>query len=373
MDLSPPQRHQELRDGLSALLASHAASARDAPDSSGPRDAPGLWADLVSGGWVTFGFPEASGGRGGGIGDLVVVAETLGGGHGATPFQGGIVLCGQALLTTSGEGDRLRALLAGERTFTYCNWEGFEDPGAIPSTVEAAETANGWALDGSARFVPYADVVDELLVLADVPAGGERRGPTLFAVPGSSSGLTLQSVPTVGGDHYSHVRFSRVEVDATQVVGQVGGAMQWLPRVLDIGRVVLAAEMVGAAAAALSHATHWATTRVQFNAPIGSFQAVQHRLADAYIDVVTAQDSVYDAAGLIDRGEGARLAAAAAKAYCADACRRVTAAAHQMCGGEGIYADQPLHWWHRRVAALVPVLGSVRYLHAIVATSVLSD
>ena len=164
-----------------------------------------------------------------------------------------------------------------------------------------------------------------------------------------------------------------MEVDATQVVGPVGGAMQWLPRVLDIGRVVLAAEMVGAAAAALAHATQWTTTRVQFNAPIGSLQAVQHRLADAYIDVVTAQDSVYDAAGLIERGEEARVAAASAKAYCAEACRRVTAAAHQMCGGEGIYADQPLHRWHRRVAALVPVLGSVRYLHAIVAGSILPD
>ena len=368
MDLSPPQRHQELRDGLSALVASHVTPEGDARDPSEPGDDPGLWPDLVSGGWVTVGFPEASGGRGGGIGDLVVVAETLGGGHVATPFQGGIVLCGQALLATPEEGDRLRALLAGERTFTYCNWEGFEDPGARPPTVEATETANGWALDGSARFVPYADVVDELLVLADVPAG-----PTLFAVPGSSSGLTTQPVPTVGGDRYSHVGFSRVEVDEAQVVGQVGRAMQWLPRVLDIGRVVLAAEMVGAAAAALSHATSWATTRVQFNAPIGSLQAVQHRLADAYIDVVTAQDSVYDAAGLIDRGEEARVAAAEAKAYCADACRRVTAAAHQMCGGEGIYADQPLHWWHRRVAALVPVLGSVRYLQAIVAASVLSD
>jgi hypothetical protein len=371
MDLSPTQRQRELRDALTALLASHATSERDARDSSGPGYDPGLWSDLVSGGWVTVGFPEAFGGRGGGVGDLVVVAETLGGGHVPTPLHGGIVLCGQALLSAPGEGDRLRALLSGERTFTYCNWEGFEEPGERPPTVEATETAHGWRLDGLARFVPYGDDVDELLVLADVQAGGATRGPTLFVVPGSSSGLTTVPVPTVGGDRYSHVRFSKVEVDAAQVVGPVGGAMQWLPRVLDIGRVVLAAEMVGAAAAALSHATHWATTRVQFNVPIGSFQAVQHRLADAYIDVVTAQDSVYDAAGLIDRGEEARVAAAEAKAYCGDACRRVTAAAHQMCGGEGISADQPLHRWHRRVAALVPVLGSVRYLHAIVAASVL--
>jgi alkylation response protein AidB-like acyl-CoA dehydrogenase len=373
MDLSPTPRQQELRDGLTALLASRAGSELDARVSSEPGYDPDLWSGLVSAGWVTVGFPEPCGGRGGGIGDLVVVAESLGGGHVPTPLHGGIVLCGQALLAALGEGDRLRALLSGERTFTYCNWEGFEEPGERPPTVEATATARGWRLDGLARFVPYIDDVDELLVLADVPAGRDQPGPTLFAVPGSAAGLSTQPVPTAGGDRCSHVRFSGVEVEAAHVVGQMGGAMQWLPRVLDIGRVVLAAEMVGAAAAALSHATHWATTRVQFNAPIGSLQAVQQRLADAYIDVVTAQDSVYDAAGIIDRGEEARVAAAAAKAYCSDACRRVTAAAHQICGGEGIYADQPLHLWHRRVAALVPVLGSVRYLRATVAASVLPD
>jgi alkylation response protein AidB-like acyl-CoA dehydrogenase len=277
------------------------------------------------------------------------------------------------MLAVPGEGHRLRALLTGEHTFTYCNWEGFEQPAERPPAVAATETAHGWLLEGLARFVPYAGDVDELLVVAAAPTSGAAPGPTLFAVPVSSSGVALQPVPTVGGDPSCHVRFSRVEVDAAQVVGPIGGAVQWLPRVLDIGRVVLAAEMVGAAAAALSHATNWATTRVQFNAPIGSLQAIQHRLADAYIDVVTAQDSVYDAAGVIDRGEESRLAAASAKAYCADASRRVTAAAHQICGGEGIYADQPLHRWHRRVAGLVPVLGSVRYLHALVAASILPD
>jgi len=370
MDLSPPQRQQELRDGVAALLASYGPSDREGRVSSEP-GYPQLWSELVSGGWVTLGFPQAAGGAGGGVGDLVVVAETLGGDAVPTPLPGGIVLCGQALLATPGEGDRLRALLTGERTFTPCNWEGFEEGSERQSTVVATEIGNGWRVDGLARFVPYGADADELLVMVDVRDGGTQPGPTLFAVPGSSSGLTTQLVPTVGGDRYCHVTFSGVEVDASHVVGQPGQATQWLPLVLAIGRVMLAAEMVGAAAAALSHASRWAATRLQFNAPIGSLQAVQHRLADAYIDVVTAQDSVYDAAGIIDRGDEARLVAAAAKAHCSDACRRVTAAAHQVCGGEGIYADQPLHLWHRRIAALVPVLGTVRSLRAIVAGSIL--
>jgi 3-oxocholest-4-en-26-oyl-CoA dehydrogenase beta subunit len=372
MDLAPTPRQLELRDGVTALIAAHGTSGWEAGAASGPGFDAGLWSDLVAGGWVTVGFPVAFGGRGGGVSDLVAVAEALGGGPDPTPFHGGIVLCGRALLAVPGEGDRLRALLSGERTFTYCNWEGLEETGQRQPSVAATESRHGWQLEGLARFVPFGADVDELLVMADVRVG-DQQGPTLFAVPGSSSGLHTVPVPTVGGGRTTHVSFSQVEVDATHVVGQVGRAMQWLPGALDVGRVVVAAEMVGAAAAALSHASRWATTRVQFNAPVGSLQAVQHRLADAFIDVVTAQDSVYDAAGMIDRGEEARLTAAEAKAYCSDACRRVTAAAHQVCGGEGIYADQPLHLWHRRVAALVPVLGSVRYLRGIVADSVLSD
>jgi alkylation response protein AidB-like acyl-CoA dehydrogenase len=372
MDLSPTQRQLEIRDGVTTVLAAHGASESDVPVSSEPGYDPGLWSELVSSGWVTVGFPEALGGRGGELSDLVVVGEALGNGPVMSPFHGGIVLCGQALLAAAGGGERLRALLAGERTFTYCNWEGFDQPGETQPNVVASESRSGWQLDGSARLVPYGADVDELLVMAHVRAG-EQQGPTLFAVPGSSSGLMTNPVPTIGGDRCSDVAFSRVEVDASHVVGEVGQATEWLPRVIDVGRVVIAAEMVGAAAGALSHATHWASTRVQFNAPIGSLQAVQHRLADAFIDVVTAQDSVYDAAGIIDRGEEARVAAAEAKAYCSDACRRVTAAAHQIWGGEGIYSDQPLHLWHRRVAALVPILGSVRNLRSIVAASVLSD
>ena len=78
MDLSPPQRQQELRDGLAALLASYGPSDWEGRIASEPGYDPLLWSELVSGGWVTLGFPQAAGGAGGGVGDLVVVAETLG-------------------------------------------------------------------------------------------------------------------------------------------------------------------------------------------------------------------------------------------------------------------------------------------------------
>ena len=125
--------------------------------------------------------------------------------------------------------------------------------------------------------------------------------------------------------------------------------------------------------AALDHTVEHVTTREQWDAPIGTFQAVQHRCADMLIDVTTARDAVYDAAGTVDRGEDAVLAASRAKAFAIDACRRVTAAAHQLHGGEGIYADQPVHLWYRRVKAIEPMYGSPDFHRAVVAAALLDD
>jgi alkylation response protein AidB-like acyl-CoA dehydrogenase len=91
------------------------------------------------------------------------------------------------------------------------------------------------------------------------------------------------------------------------------------------------------------------------------------------LDVTTARDAVYDAATAVDRGEDAILAASRAKAFAIDACRRVTAGAHQLCGGEGIHADQPVHLWYRRVKAIEPMYGSPDFHRARVAAAVLDE
>jgi alkylation response protein AidB-like acyl-CoA dehydrogenase len=361
-----PQQEEFVGDLGSVLASGVTASDWDERISTAPGYEEALWSKLMTGRWVTVGFPEALGGGGGGVTDMVLMAELLGAGPVPGPLHSGIVLSGHALLA-AGDDVRLRALLSGERTFAFCSWGGAEQ-----SAVVATERPSGWHLDGRISFVPYGADAVELLVLADVRADDGTDQRALFAVDRSWAGVATQPIPALGGDRLCHVAFTDVEVPASGLVGRIGDAAHWWPDVRDIGRVVVAAEMVGAASAALAHASRWASTRVQFQAPIGTLQAVQHRLADAFIDVVTARDAVYDAAATIDRGEAAHAAAAGAKAYCGDACRRVTAAAHQVCGGEGIYADQPLQAWHRRVSSLVPYLGGVQELRAVVAEDVLS-
>ena len=361
MDLSFTTRQTDLIRDIRSLLAERFDPTRwEEVVATAPGYDRGLWADLMTGGRVTIGFPEALGGGGGGVSDLAIVAEELGRGPVPSPMLNGVVLSGRALLAACPEEVRLAQLVSGRRRFVTCLPAEASDGRGHGRSLVASRSARGWLLAGVARFVPYAADADELLVVAATESGEHRLGTALIAVDIGTSGVSLQAVPTLGGDRQCHVVFDSVVVDRDRMIGPPRSDHPWLADVVDVARVVTAAHMVGAAAAALDHATSWAAERIQFGTPIGTFQAIQHRLADALVDVVTARDAVLDAAGSIDRGEEVTTAVAGAKAHCSDACRRVTATAHQVCGGEGIHADQPLHLWHRRVASLVPVLGTIR-------------
>jgi alkylation response protein AidB-like acyl-CoA dehydrogenase len=371
MDLELTDRQLELRAGVRSLVARfepHQVGSRADGEPAYDRK---LWSELIEARLATVGFPEASGGGGGGLTDLAVVLEELGRGPTATPILNGIVLSGLVLSRGTDDPARLHSLLTGRiRYVTSLPEEGADRRDARPA-VHAFRSGDGWALDGTAPFVSHAADADELLLLARTSGEGDREELGLFAVQMGAPGVSLESVPTVGEDRQCHIGLEAVTVDVDGLIGSPSATATWLPAVQSVTRLMVSAVMVGAAAGALDHATAWAKERVQFGAPIGSFQAVQHRLADALIDVITARDSVYDTLGSIDREEDPGLSASATKAYCADACRRVTSAAHQVGGGEGIYADQPLHRWHRTVAGLVPVLGTVQSHRAAVAAALL--
>jgi hypothetical protein len=133
--------------------------------------------------------------------------------------------------------------------------------------------------------------------------------------------------------------------------------------------IVLCADAVGAAEAALAAAVEHVRRREQFGRPLSSLQVVQHRCADMLIDVTVAESAV-DAAA---RADDVVLAASWCKAAVVERCRRVTASAHQLAGGQGIFADAPFHRWYRRVKVAEPVLGTNRDHRAHLAASVIGS
>src|SRR5690606_24522610 len=151
-----------------------------------------------------------------------------------------------------------------------------------------------------------------------------------------------------------------VEADDSAAVGPPRDATPVLTAILDTALVLAAAEMLGAASAAQDAATQWVKERHQFGAPLSSRQVVQHRIADMAIACAAVRALVDDAVARTEAGEPFGTEAAIAKLVAGRRLPDVTAAAHQLHGGEGYYADRPLHRWHKRVLVLSALFGGPR-------------
>ena len=241
---------------------------------------------------------------------------------------------------------------------------GWQGPGLAAVGVAPACTGNvrlgPQGCDGVLGFVAHAAMARVVIV---------RTGPGEIAeVSVQGSGVTIRPQATIGDDDRGEVTLDAAPALTTRTCDVTGA--------LARAAIVLAGDAVGAADAALTAAVAHVRRREQFGAPLATLQVVQHRCADMLIDVTLAWDAVLDGASVADRGEpesAVRRAASSAKATAVERCRRVTAAAHQLAGGQGIYADRPFHRWYRRVKAAEPVLGDARHHRAVVAAMLLDS
>jgi len=228
--------------------------------------------------------------------------------------------------------------------------------GGVPTVATEVHERSGTVV---ASTVPGARGADAVLVCLD----DER----LVAVDPAAAAVELVDQPTLADP-----TTCRLSMPSDVAWGAAQAAPVGTARAR--AAVVLAADAVGAAQAALDAAVAHVSTRHQHGRRLGELQAVRHRCADMAMEVRLATDAVLDAAGVADRGEPeevVRLAAAHAKAA-VPRCIEVTAGAHQLAGGQGVLADAPFHRWYRRARAAEPVLGSTRARHAEIARAALA-
>jgi alkylation response protein AidB-like acyl-CoA dehydrogenase len=229
-------------------------------------------------------------------------------------------------------------------------------------TTRAVRAAEGsWSLTGAKGYVAGAGDGTRVVVVARAD-----DGLALFSVARDAPGVVLTPLSTIGLDDQCDV-----ELHAAPATLLAPTIDRTLPDVIARAVLVLCGDALGAAQAALDHTVAHVRTRRQFGVPIGSFQAVQHRCADMLADLTLAGAMVTDAVDAVARGDDVLVEASRTKAFVVDACRRVTASAHQLGGGEGIHADQPLHLWYRRVKAIEPVFGGPDHHRAVVAAALL--
>ena len=294
-------------------------------------------------GFLGLGVAESAGGSGGSWLDLALFAEEAGRALLPTLQVTSVVLAGQALLALGGGAhrERLRALVSGEKVIAPAILESAAASREPALSTTAAPHGDEVQLDGTKRFVEGYEVAAELLVAACNSHGVSG----FYLAPVASPGISASEMRLSSLDRVHDLRFDRVRLPVASALG--GDWKQWLEGV-DGAKIIVGAWAVGAARAALDMAVAYAKVREQFNRPIGSFQAVQHRLADAAIAVEQATGIVRYAAWLRGGARSGAREAAMARLVAGRAVRQVTHAAMLTHGGYGFMEEYDIQLYFRR-------------------------
>jgi alkylation response protein AidB-like acyl-CoA dehydrogenase len=268
----------------------------------------------------------------------------------------------QALLPKIAAGDLIGTLAWLEPSSSW-------DADAI--TLPATRSGADFVLDGVKLFVNDGHIADSFLVAARTGGAGQD-GVTLFALDSKRAGISVAPLKTMDQTRkLAEVRFANVRATAGDLVGAIGQGWKTLAEVIDCGKVMLAAEMVGGAQKVLEMTVEYAKIRVQFGRPIGSFQAVQHKCANMMVDVEGAKSATYYAAWAIsNQVADGPVAAAVAKAAASDAFRRVSADGIQLHGGIGFTWDHDLHLYFKRAKSSEFTFGDATYNRELIAQGI---
>jgi 3-oxocholest-4-en-26-oyl-CoA dehydrogenase beta subunit len=296
-----------------------------------------LWTRLAEAGVLSAGLPVDVGGAGYGLLEQCAVLVELGRAVAPVPYLASIVLGASAIAEfgTPRQRDRwVRPAATGELVLTAALSEEVGDE--LTSTGTPA--GNGWRLTGIKTAVPAGPVSDLFLVPANT-----ARGVTVFLVTPQDRGVTVRRQEIVDGDSEALVELDDVGLDGTRVLGEIGYGQRIVDWVQARATAGLCAAQLGVTERALELTARYATERVQFERPIGTFQAVAQRLADGYVDVEAIRLTLWQAAWRLAEGLPASSEVATAKFWAADGGHRVAHTAVHIHGGVGIDKDYPLH------------------------------
>jgi 3-oxocholest-4-en-26-oyl-CoA dehydrogenase beta subunit len=297
-----------------------------------------LWTKLIDADILSAAAPEVLNGAGYGVLEQTAVLEALGRQLAAVPFLDSAVLAAGALAKYgSAELQQQWGIpaVSGTKIVTVAL---AGDMGEGPVQAQAATDGSGYRLTGTRTQIAFGPVADAILVPAETDSGTR-----VFVVAPGDPGVTVTALNTTGLGSVGHLELAAVQVGADRVVGAADDAAEvvdWLSLHRALG---LSAYQLGVLARALEMTAEYAREREQFGRPIGSFQAVAQRLADAYIDIKGLRLTLTQAAWRLQEGLPAELDVRTAAFWAAEAGHRVAHTAVHVHGGVGIDMDHPLH------------------------------
>jgi alkylation response protein AidB-like acyl-CoA dehydrogenase len=318
-----PERLTELEDGCEKGQARYDVS---------------LWRELASADLLGIALPENMGGSGHGFLELALLLSEVGWSVAPVPAYATLLLGADTIARHGDEGQQQRYLpdvVNGSRVLTAALTEpGRSDPTA-PATI-ASRDGTGWRLDGSKELVPAAQLAHTMVIPATVDDGDVG----VFLLHADAEGVEIRPAITTNGEPHADVFLYGAVVSGDDRL--LGDGNEMIDSLYARALVGLCAIQLGVTERALRIAAAYTTEREQFGRPIGSFQAVQQRMADAFIDVEAIRWTMWQAAWLLGDGRSAAREAGIAKFWAADAGARVAASAQQVHGGIGIDTTYPL-------------------------------
>lgn len=355
MDFDLTGDQDELRQVTRAFLdkKSTEADVRRAIDSAAGYDEAAWQQFAEQVGLTGILVPEDNDGLGLGLTDAGVVLEEMGRRLFASPFLSSSVIAVSALRAAGDPAfdEVLGGIAEGSTIATLASVEASGDwsPTAVAAT--AVPAGDGWALSGEKAYVLDAETADLFLVTATTPDGAVA----LFAVDAASAAVE----PSETLDLTRSLARVRFDAATARLVGDAASGASYVADALAAGAAALAAEQVGAARQCLDSAVDYANSRVQFGATIGTFQAVQHRLADMLVEIEAAHSAVYYALWAAqEQVEGWQGHARVAKIIASEALSYAAAESLHLHGGNGFTWEFPEHLYFRRARSSELLLGS---------------
>jgi len=333
---------------------------------------PDLWKKMAELGWMGLVIPEDCDGMGYSFQDLTVLVEEIGKNILPGPLLSTIISTFPILDSGTDEQKKeyLSKIARGEIILTPAL---LESEGTLePSGIEAKATAKGddFVINGIKLFVEMAHVADYFVLAARTKAGSDEDGITLFLVDAKAKGITCDVIPTIAKDKLCEVIFKDVAVPKKNVLGQVDKGWPLLVKLIEKGAIIKCAESLGGIQTCVEMTVAYSKERVQYDRPIGAFQALQHIMADMWISMETCKYLIYEAAWMASEGLPCSKEISMAKAYVNEAYKDVSKWAVRLHGGIGTSGEHDIPLYYRRAKAADVAYGGTDFHRELVAQKI---
>jgi isovaleryl-CoA dehydrogenase len=312
-----------------------------------------IYEKLADLGWLGVSIDEAFGGAGGGMVDACIfLEETM---RGLVPMAGyGVSLIVAGAYERFGTEEQKREILGGitrgrVEAIAMSEPEAGSDVGNLSCRAERSN--GGFVLNGQKTWISAAHLADHVLVVCRTdPSGGKHDGLSMISVPTDADGIEIRGIETMGGREVNDVFLTDCYVPSDRVLGQVDGGWMQLMAGLNVERLILAASALGIAQRAFDDVLAYVKERRQFGRPIGSFQALKHRIADLATEIECARLLVYDVARKVDADPDRMLPreASMAKLKATEVAKTSALEGMQMMGGYGYASEYDMEGHVRR-------------------------